>query len=131
MTERNYQTIEIKLGNYIKKFEMRDNFIGTFIVNNRLFNVIGTGHSLERLYERGLSKYHVLSSIVGLGEKLATHNNSGKHIIISDETKDISTIFTVENFTIVIITVLDRGEMYISPKVTHKQTIIETYDNVG
>lgn len=129
--ENNYRTIEVKLGNYIKKFEMRDTYIGTFVVDNKLFNVIGTQHSLERLGERSINKYHILSSIVGLGEKLSTHNNSGKHIIISDEKKNISTIFTVENFTVVLITVLDRGEMYISPKITHKQTVIESYENVG
>lgn len=129
--ENNYKKIEVKLGNYVRKFEMRETYIGTFVIDNLLYNVIGTVHSLERLEERSLNKYHILSTIVGLGAKLSRYNNSGKHIIISDEQKEISTIFTVENYTVVLITVLDKGEMHISNKIDHKETVIESIDNVG
>lgn len=128
--ENSYRTIEVKLGKYIRKFEMRDNYIGSFVINNTLFNVIGTGHSFEKLEERNLSKYHVLASIVGLGDKLSTYNNSGQHIIISDENKKISTIFTVENYTIVVITVIDKGAIFIS-RNGNKPTVYESFENVG
>jgi hypothetical protein len=129
MNERNYRTIEVKLGNYIRKFEMRETYIGTFVVENKLFNVIGSTHALERLEERGIDKYHALSSLVALGDKLTEYNNNNKHIIISNEEKDCSVIFTVENWTIVLITVLDRGQMHTSPNATFKETI--NLGNVG
>lgn len=123
MNQREYKHIEVKLGNYIRKFEMRDTYVGTFVVDNKLFNVIGSGHALDRLAERNINKYHVMSSIIGIGEKLSEFNNNNKHIIISDEQNNCSTIFTVENWTIVLITVLDRGEMHTSPNATFKETI--------
>lgn len=130
MTENNYNTIEVKLGNYIRRFEMRDTYIGTFIVDNKLFNVIGSRHSMDMLQERNIDKYHVLSSIVGLGEKLSQYNNNGKHIMISDEKKNISTVFSIENFMIVLVTVIDKGEAFVS-RNSHKETIHATYENVG
>lgn len=128
--ENNYQTIEVKLGNYIRKFEMRETYIGTVSFNNRLFNVVGSKHSLDMLEERNIDKYHVLGSIISLGTKLIDYNNNGKHVMISDESKDISTIFTVENYMIVLITVIDKGRQVFISNNTHKETIVESYGKV-
>lgn len=125
--ENNYQTIEVKLGNYIKKFEMRETYVGTVSFENRLFNVVGSKHSLDMLEERNIDKYHVLGSIIALGKKLIDYNNNGKHIMISDELKNISTIFTVENYMIVLITVIDKGKQVFISRNTHKETIYENY----
>jgi hypothetical protein len=132
MIEKNYPSIEVKLGNYIRRFEMRETYIGTFVVDNKLFNVIGTGHSMDMLAEREIDKYHVMSSIIGMGKKLSEYNNNNKHIIISDEKKGISTVFTIENYTVVIITVIDKGKVYISAN-GHKPTIYENemFEDVG
>jgi hypothetical protein len=136
MHKGGYPFIEVSLTNfenrkdYTRTWEIRESYIGTFIVHNRIFNVIGTTHSISRLEERGISRYHVLSTILGLGEKLLEYNNSGNHIIISDETKNVSTVFTIESNTIVIITVMDKGAIYISPN-SNKRTIYETFNNVS
>jgi hypothetical protein len=131
MNENNYRTIEVKLGNYIRRFEMRETYIGTIAFENKLFNVIGSSHSLDMLAERDIDKYHVLGSIIALGKKLIEYNNNDKHIMISDEKKNISTIFTIENYIIVLITVIDKGkEVYISNN-TVKETIYENYGDTG
>lgn len=130
MLENNYKSIEVKIGNFVRKFEMRDNYVTTFVVRGRVFHVIGTDHTLKRLDERGVDKFHIASSILALGDKLLRYNDSNKHIIISDEEKDVSTVFTIENSIVVLITVLDRGQMWASDKVG-RETIIETFGRVG
>lgn len=129
MTEKGYQTIEVKLGRYIKRFEMRETYIGTFVIEGRLFNVIGSSHALERLEDRNIDKYMIMSAIVGLGNKLVEYNNNNKHIIISNEGKNCSTVFTIENYTVVLVTVLDKGQMFTSRNTTLKETI--NLSNVG
>lgn len=129
--ESNYQTIEIKMGNYVRKFEMRETYVGTVAFKNRLFNVVGSKHSLDMLDERNIDKYHVLGSIISLGEKLIYYNNNNKHIMITDEGKNISTVFTVENYMIVLITVIDKSKQVFISKNSHKETIYETYESVG
>lgn len=129
--ENNYQTIEVKLGNYVKRFEMRDTYVGTVAFKNRLFNVIGSRHSLDMLEERNIDKYHVLGSIIALGEKLIEYNNNNKHIMITDEAKNISTVFTIENYMITLITVIDKSKQVYIAKTARKETIYESYGIVG
>lgn len=125
--ENNYPVIEVKLGNYVKRFEMRETYVGTVVFKNRLFNVIGSKHSLEMLEERNIDKYHVLGSIIALGEKLIDYNNNNKHIMITDEGKNISTVFTIENYMITLITVIDKSKQVFIAKNTRKETIYENY----
>jgi hypothetical protein len=120
--ENSYKTIEVTIGNFVRKFEMRENYVTTFVVRGRVFHVIGT--------DRGVDSFHIASSILALGAKLLRYNNSGKHIIISDEDKEVSTVFTVENSIVVLITVLDKGQMWASDKVG-RETIIETFGRVS
>jgi hypothetical protein len=128
--ENSYKTIEVTIGNFVRKFEMRENYVTTFVVRGRVFHVIGTDHTLSRLGDRGVDSFHIASSILALGAKLLRYNNSGKHIIISDEDKEVSTVFTVENSIVVLITVLDKGQMWASDKVG-RETIIETFGRVS
>jgi hypothetical protein len=123
MIQRKYKTIEVKLGNYTKRFEMRPTYVGCFVIDHRLFTIIGSDHALDMLSERGIDKYNIMSSLVGLGSKLSEYNNNNKHIIISNEDKNCSTVFTIENYTIVLITVLDKGQMHTSRTASTKETI--------
>lgn len=123
MNVNNYKTIEVTLGNYKRRFEMRENYIGAFVVDNRVFNVVGSSHAIQRLEERQMDKYHVLSSLISLGDDLITYNDSGKHIIISNEEKECSVVFTIERWIAVIITVLDKGQMYTSSNANFEKTI--------
>lgn len=123
MNVNNYKTIEVTLGNYKRRFEMRENYIGAFVVDNRVFNVVGSSHAIQRLEERQMDKYHVLSSLISLGDDLITYNDSGKHIIISNEEKECSVVFTIERWIVVIITVLDKGQMYTSSNANFEKTI--------
>jgi hypothetical protein len=129
--ENNYPVIEVKLGNYVKRFEMRENYIGTVAFKNRLFNVVGSGHALDMLAERNIDKYHVLGSIIALGEKLIQYNNNNKHIMITDEGKNISTVFAIENYMIVLVTVIDKSKQVYVSNNSRKETIYESYGIVS
>src|SRR5437763_14923413 len=118
------------MSNYVKKFEIRETYIGTVAFKNRLFNVISSKHALEMLEERNIDKYHVLGSIIALGKKLIEYNNNSKHIMITDEGKNISTVFTVENYMITLITVIDKSKQVFISNNTRKETIYESYGNV-
>lgn len=123
---RKAQEIIVHVGKFSRKIEARENYISTFIVGNKVYNVIGTSHSFERLEERNIDKYYISGLLMSLGTKLDEYNNSNKHVIISDHKNNISAVITVEKYTIVIVTVLDKGNMNISPNA-EKTTIIETF----
>lgn len=103
------------------------NVITTFAIANekgehKIYKVLGTRHSFERFDKYRLNKYQVSGLILSLGDKLNSYNDSGKHILLPDEDKDISVVFTIENYTIVLITVIDRGDSL--PSLT-KETVVE------
>jgi len=125
--KNNNKIFEFKIGEYVRKFEIRDSHIGSFLVKDKIFNCISSNHALEMLRKRNISKYHVFGSIVSLGEKLIEYNNNNKHIMISDDDKGITTVFTIENYIVVIITIIDKGEEVYISRNSHKETIIEKY----
>ncbi len=102
--------------------EMKQNEITSFIVNNKVWRVIGTEHGLKRLERRRLDKYQIASACLALGMKLEYYNNSQKQIMITDDGKNLSTLIAVENFTIVIITVLDKSNPYVK-----ENTVVESF----
>lgn len=102
--------------------EMKDNEITSFIVNSKIWRVIGTEHGMKRLNKRRLDKYQIASACLALGIKLEYYNNSREQIMIADAGKNLSVLVAVENYTIVVITVLDKGNPYVKPN-----TVIESF----
>jgi hypothetical protein len=98
------------------------NEITAFIVENNIIRVIGTDHAIQRLDRRSVDKYHVASACLGLGKKLLEYNNSGNHIMLIDEGKNLSCVLTVENYTVVLITVLEKANVYVK-----ENTLVENF----
>jgi hypothetical protein len=100
----------------------KHNVITNFDVNGNTYRVIATDHAIARLHRRQLNKYYIASSCLALGEKLETYNNSRKQIMLIDKTKNVSSVIAVENYTVVVITVLDKGNPYVK-----ENTLIENF----
>jgi hypothetical protein len=98
------------------------NEVSRFIINNQLFKIIGTHHSVDMAKERGIDEYNIAGRLLTLGESLLEYNNSGKHLLIRYGEKNCSCVFTIEDYTIVLITVIDKGNAVVSP--FQKETVI-------
>jgi putative NADH-flavin reductase len=96
--------------------------ITNFDVNGNVYKVIATDHAIERLAKRSLNRYYIASACLALGEKLETYNNSGKQIMIVDATKNVSSVIAIEDYTIVVITVLAKSNPYVK-----ENTLIENF----
>lgn len=92
--------------------EILRNEITAFLIGEHIYRVIATDHGRKRLGERGVDAYHIASVCLAMGKKLDDYNNSGKQLMLVDNGKDMATVIAVENFTIVIITVLDKANAY-------------------
>jgi hypothetical protein len=93
------------------------------MVGENIYTVIATNHGMERLKERGVDPYYISSACLALGTKLDAYNDSGNHIMLVDEGRDVATVITVENYTIVIIMALAKG----SEVFAKSNTIIENF----
>lgn len=106
------------------------NELTAFKVNDTLYRLVASHHATDMLHRRRLNKWYVASACVALGEKLDRYNNSGKDIMIADKSKNTTCIMTVENNTIVLITVLDKGNPYIK-KDAIDRTVVEEFGAVS
>lgn len=125
ITEKRLASTQKMLDDMRKKYEsIRDNKaklrgkeLTTFAIADgdgeyNVFRILGTTHSLERIEEYGLNGYHISGSLLSLGDKLNQYNNSGQHILLPDENKGVSVVFTVEDYIVVLITVIHSGETW-------------------
>jgi hypothetical protein len=101
---------------------LNENEITGFFVSGKFFRLIATNHAIKRIKQRRLNKYQIASAILGLGTKLEMYNNSGKQILISDKDKNLSTIFAIEKYNIVLVTVLDKANPYVK-----ENTVVESF----
>ncbi|MNT22431.1 hypothetical protein D3C72_1578130 [compost metagenome] len=88
------------------------NEITAFVIGNNVYRVIGTTHGIKQLKERGVDEYHIASTCLAMGSKLNEYNNCGKQVMLIDEGKNIATVIAIENYTIVVITVIDKSNVY-------------------
>jgi hypothetical protein len=103
--------------------KLNKNEITAFIIGENIYRVITTVHGFEMMAERNLNPYHIASTCLALGKKLDKYNNSGKQIMITDDGKNLSTLIAVENYTIVIITVIDKSNPYVK-----SNTVVEAFN---
>jgi putative NADH-flavin reductase len=104
----------------------KSNVITSFGIGSNTYKVLATDHAIKRLESRGLDKYYIASACLALGEKLNTYNNSGNQIMLIDKGKVVSSIIAVEDYTIVVITVLAKANPYIKESMK-ASTIIENF----
>jgi len=102
------------------------NELTAFKINNRVYRLVASHHATDRLFKRKLNQWYVASACIALGEKLDKYNNSGMDIMIVDKEKNTTCIVTVERDTIVLITVLDKGNPYVK-KDRVDRTVVEEF----
>lgn len=90
----------------------RKNEITAFSVGDNVYRLVATSHGQSQMKNRNLDCYYIASSCLALGLKLDYYNNSRKHIMLIDESKDLAAVITIEKFVIVLITVIDKSEVF-------------------
>lgn len=85
-----------------------NNELTAFVVGDNIYRVISSNHGLTQIGKRNLDRYNICSSLLAMGTALDTFNNSNKHIMIQDKGRNLTCIFAVENYTIVLITIIDK-----------------------
>ena len=96
--------------------------ISTFDINGRLFNIVASKHANLRMLQRGIDRYYVAGACMSLGVKLLKYNNNNHYIMISDYAKDVSLVISVERYTIVVVTVIGKFDVF-----TYRDTIHEVF----
>lgn len=124
MTKDNYEEYTIEIGGRKRIIRKSDNFISTFIINDEIYLLLGSHHSIQRLNEYNISKSILAGKVLSLGEKLSKYNNSGKHLFMKDVENNASYVFTVERNSIVVITVMGHGTARVSDKYASRTIIV-------
>lgn len=109
MKINSYLPVSISVGNFTKNMEIRENYVTSFIVERKIFTILGTDHALKRLEQRNVNKYYIASALMSLGADLIRYNDSNRKIVVNSVEHDVSCVFTIEKFSIVLITVHDTG----------------------
>lgn len=94
------------------KIKRHKNEITAFNVGEHVYRVVATSHGILQMKERTLDQYYIASACLALGLKLDLYNNTGTHIMLIDELKDLAAVITVENYSIVLITVIDKADVF-------------------
>lgn len=94
-----------------------------FLFNPVPFRVEFTTHALERMNERKITEETVKSLIRGLGRRrLFELNDCGSELAILDHTQNMSVILEVRLNKAVVITVMNRSNIFVK-KGTLKEQI--------
>lgn len=88
------------------------NEITAFFIGDNVYRVVATSHGAVQMGRRKLDQYYIASACLALGLKLDQYNNTGTHIMLVDESKNLAAVITVENHRIVLITVIDSADVY-------------------
>jgi hypothetical protein len=107
-----------------------DNVLTQFTMDGKVYTLVASAHALDMLHKRRLNPWYIASACIALGAKLDRYNNSGKDIMIVDKAKNTTCIVTVENNTIVLITVLNKSNPYVKADAIDR-TVVEKFDGVA
>jgi hypothetical protein len=101
--------------------KMKTKSLTTFTIDKQTYSVRTTEHSEKRLVKREIDEYTVVSNILSLGkEKIKYYQEQDKDVMVIDEIKDFSICFTINKNTIIIITVIDKSDIWVK-----KNTLVE------
>jgi hypothetical protein len=97
-----------------------------FVVGDDIFRVISSNHGLSQIEKRNLDIFNICSSLLAMGLSLKGFNNSNKHIMVQDKGRNITCIFAVENYTIVLITIVDKTEdVWVKNSLKNKTQVVK------
>ncbi len=83
-------------------------------INGDTYSIRATGHALLRMKQRGVDAYFVSGTIMSLGkDKLVEYQKKGIDVVIIDKTKRVSIVFGFKKNRINIITVIDKGDVWV------------------
>jgi hypothetical protein len=103
-----------------------NNELTAFVVGDNIFRVISSNHGLSQMKKRSLDSFSICSSLLAMGLALEGFNNSNKHIMIQDKGRNITCIFAVENYTIVLITIIDKTEdVWVKDSLKNKTQVVK------
>lgn len=99
----------------------------SFTIAGKKYKIIATNHGYGRMLQRKLDPYIIGSALLALGTKLERYNNCGKQIMFKDEGRNTAVIFSIENRTIVLITVLDRANKVFVRNSLKDNTLVDNF----
>lgn len=93
--------------------------VNTFSINGQSFSIRLTDHAELRLKQRNVDLFQAIGSLLSLGEeRILSYKDAGKDIMIIDKEKGFSIVAAIEGNTIMIITVIDKGDVYVKSGTT-------------
>lgn len=105
-------------------------YLLAFAKGNKMYDILATSHSIDMMKDRNINKFDVCRMCRKLGLKLQQYNNTGKDVMIIDERHNLSCLISVENNNIVIITTIDKSDVFI--KATQREsTAIERINSAS
>ena len=87
--------------------------IGAIEVNRNPFWIECTTHAIRRMSQRRIAAWVVKDLLATVGEKLLAYNNPQDELAIVDAKNNLAIIVQVRLHKAVVITVIDRGEIFI------------------
>jgi hypothetical protein len=88
--------------------------LNTFTINNVTYCIKISEHAELRLSQRKLDLFKIVGAILSLGEnKIKNYSNTNKDIFIMDNTNNFSVVCYIKNYTIMIVTVLNKADCYV------------------
>ncbi len=90
------------------------NIIAQFKINNRNSQIITTKHANERMSERNVDAFHVVSAITSIGtSNLNILNQSNDEAMVIDEDNNLGVVFAIRNNIITVITVIKKNNIFV------------------
>ena len=100
---------------------MKTRALTTLTIDGQTYSIRTTRHSEKRLVKRDIDEYMVASNILSLGkEKIKYYQGTEKDVMVIDETNGFSICFAFNGNKIVIITVIDKDDIWVK-----KNTLVE------
>ena len=97
----------------------KDKQIAKLRIENQDYSIRATSHSLIRMEQRGIDEYVVSGNVLSLGQaKLLEYKENGRDIAIIDKVKKVAVIATFKKNTIIIITVIDKKDIWVKDGTT-------------
>lgn len=87
--------------------------LGEIQLTGNPFRIECTTHALKRMSERRVGSVVVKNLIANIGDRLLSYNNTGEELAIIDPGNDLAVIVEIRFFKAVVITVIDRGKIFI------------------
>lgn len=87
--------------------------LGKLVAGGVDFRVESTTHALKRMEEREVGHDAVISTLQELSCKIMAYNDTGEEIAVIAQEHDLAVIVEVRMNKVVIITVIDRADIYL------------------